>query len=85
MFHNVEYADFEEEALGELEEELKKHPEIVLDEEWTRVESLKMLYNAKFNVQKAVEVGVFFLFFWIFGFLVCGWYYLLGFIANFLR
>lgn len=57
IFHNVEYDKFEEDKLKELEDALEEHKEIDLWEHWTRVESLKMLYNANFNIKKALEVS----------------------------
>lgn len=59
IFHNVEYDAFEEQKLKELEEELEKNKEIKLWEHWTRVESLKMLYNGNFEIKKALEVTYF--------------------------
>ena len=57
IFHKVAYTDFEEENINALEKMVKEREEpIELPKDWLRSDYLKMLYNANFNLEKALKV-----------------------------
>jgi hypothetical protein len=54
IFHCVPYTPFEERELQRLDDTLQAR-RIGYTSDWTTADSLKMLYNAKFEIEKAVQ------------------------------